>query len=442
MATPTVVQSKSKVQGEAQGYLDQALRKAARWASIEVVEELIQRGCRPVPKIMLELVARPEPLKVMKHLEEKHGLNVSASVVDQSGLCALSLAARKGDLDVCRYLVQKGANVNQADRSLQTPLFWAASKHHAEICQFLLSAGADNNHIDKWGYRPFFWAAHKGNLKGMEVLLQDTPIDMQTTSGWTPLFRATASSAKWLIDRGAQVNHVDNVRKQSAIFFAVSRNDQELVKVLLRHGADINLKDQYGQTCLFYAVTNGLLEMAKLLVEMKADIYIKDDGGRTATFFARNSGPAKAENTIRYVESLMVRDRPQDPHKKRRGRPAQVSSLAKAAAPHASAGGRRSNPPLPKPRRNVLRNPLAPPQRSNPPRSNPPRAATSTSTRKQQPPKQTAAVSTGASRKRKEARDDDKGPRKKYRYVQAETYAKLTSKQKKMLLQHCPYLAR
>ncbi|CAE7388398.1 unnamed protein product, partial [Symbiodinium necroappetens] len=74
----------------------------------------------------------------------------------------------------------------------------------------------------------------------------------------------------------------------------------ELVKVLLRHGADVNFKDIHGQTCLFYAVNAGFTEMTKLLVEMKADILIKDLGQRTATFYARKNGPLKAESAIRY----------------------------------------------------------------------------------------------------------------------------------------------
>ncbi|CAE7226584.1 kidins220b [Symbiodinium natans] len=393
---------------QAQAFLDGTLRRAARWASLEVIEELIQRGCRPVPKLVLDLVKRPDPitaLKVIKLLGDKHGVDVAAKVVDQSGACPLSLAARKGHLEMCRYLIEKGADVNRGDQNNETPLFWAASYHHAEVCQLLLDSGADNNHIDKFGYSPFWWAVHKGHLNVMEILLRDRSVDMQATNGWTPLFRATASSAQWLIARGAQVNHVDNVRKQTAIFFAVERNDMELVKVLLRHGADINFKDQYQQTCLFYAVNLGHTEMTKLLVEMKADILLKDLGGRTATDFARKNGALpRAESAIRYVEAMA--EPFEDKQKKRRGRPGQASPK-KAAGP--AAAGRRSNPPR----------------------------ASTTRKRNERPASQPAQGS-----KRKDSQEDDKGPRKRYRFVQAETNSKLTSKQKKLLLQHCPFLAR
>jgi len=43
------------------------------------------------------------------------------------------------------YLVEQGADVNCLDLGENTPLHWAAMRGHVEICKFLLDSGADRN---------------------------------------------------------------------------------------------------------------------------------------------------------------------------------------------------------------------------------------------------------------------------------------------------------
>ena len=59
------------------------------------------------------------------------------------GATALSFACDKGHVDVVRYLVDLGADVNVQDTFYEyTPLGWATSKKHVEVIEVLLAHGA------------------------------------------------------------------------------------------------------------------------------------------------------------------------------------------------------------------------------------------------------------------------------------------------------------
>jgi len=55
----------------------------------------------------------------------------------------------------------------------------------------------------------------------------------------------------------------------------------EVVKLLLEHGADPNVKNRDGKTPLHNAASEGHLEVVKLLLERGADPNVKDDDGNT-----------------------------------------------------------------------------------------------------------------------------------------------------------------
>src|SRR5579862_2170389 len=57
----------------------------------------------------------------------------------------------------------------------------------------------------------------------------------------------------------------------TALMWAASRADGELVTAMLRHGAKVNVADENGETALLAACTNGNLAIARALLDSKAD---------------------------------------------------------------------------------------------------------------------------------------------------------------------------
>lgn len=82
---------------------------------------------------------------------------------------------------------------------------------------------------------------------------------------------------KLLLDIDININFLN--KDVSLLHVATIKNNKDLVKILLTHGADINVKTNKGITPLMIASFQGNLELVKLLVENSADINMKSYQG-------------------------------------------------------------------------------------------------------------------------------------------------------------------
>jgi hypothetical protein len=78
----------------------------------------------------------PELIDVPEPLPARH------KPLSTEGYTALDWAARAGDLEVVRYLIARGANVNAADPMGWTPLHLAAREGHLPVVKLLVEHGA------------------------------------------------------------------------------------------------------------------------------------------------------------------------------------------------------------------------------------------------------------------------------------------------------------
>ena len=74
------------------------------------------------------------------------------------------MACRKGSLEIVKFLIEKGAEVNAQNVGRQTPLHLATIASHAEIVIHLLDHGVDHKIKDKEGHTAFEMAKFKPNL--------------------------------------------------------------------------------------------------------------------------------------------------------------------------------------------------------------------------------------------------------------------------------------
>ncbi len=96
-----------------------------------------------------------------------------------------------------------------------------------------------------------------------------------------------ASKIKYLIERGADVNAKEQYGN-TPLHWASIENRIELAKLLIERGADVNAKRNDEETPLHTASWKNRIETAKLLIEKGADLEAKCNKGKTPFDWARS----------------------------------------------------------------------------------------------------------------------------------------------------------
>uniref|UniRef100_A0A671LT55 Protein TANC2-like n=1 Tax=Sinocyclocheilus anshuiensis TaxID=1608454 RepID=A0A671LT55_9TELE len=174
------------------------------------------------------------------------------------GETALTAAAGRGKLDVCRLLLEQGAAVAQPNRRGIVPLFSAVRQGHWQIVDLLLNHGADVNMADKQGRTPVMMAASEGHLGTAEFLLaQGASLSLMDKEGLTALSWACLKGhlplVRALVERGAATAHADKSGR-TPLDLAAFYGDSEVVQYLVDHGAMIEHVDYSGMRPLDRAV--------------------------------------------------------------------------------------------------------------------------------------------------------------------------------------------
>ncbi|XP_023569879.1 protein TANC2 [Octodon degus] len=174
------------------------------------------------------------------------------------GETALTAAAGRGELEVCRLLLEQGAAVAQPNRRGAVPLFSTVRQGHWQIVDLLLTHGADVNMADKQGRTPLMMAASEGHLGTVDFLLaQGASIALMDKEGLTALswacLKGHLSVVRSLVDNGAATDHADK-NGRTPLDLAAFYGDAEVVQFLVDHGAMIEHVDYSGMRPLDRAV--------------------------------------------------------------------------------------------------------------------------------------------------------------------------------------------
>jgi TonB family protein len=117
----------------------------------------------------------------------------------------------------------------------------------------------------------------------------------------TPLMRAVrdgeSKEFKSLLKRGADINAKDSYG-WSALYYAVTRDDFNMVKALAERGADVNATDDLGDTVLMAAGRKGDARIVKYLIEKGADVNAKAKNGVTVLTLMKSYGKAELVEII------------------------------------------------------------------------------------------------------------------------------------------------
>ena len=185
-------------------------------------------------------------------------------------------AAEQGQLELLKNCLEKGVDINTTNRQGRTAIVNASLNKHYECVSFLISAGADINKQDQPCFNPFLLCCLNDDLTLLRLVLPAKPnLDLLTRFGGVGI---TPASEKGHVDivrellekTDINVNHTNFVG-WTPLLEAIVLNDggekqQQIVKLLLDHGANPHMTDKYGKKPLELAREKGYNEIAELLI--------------------------------------------------------------------------------------------------------------------------------------------------------------------------------
>ena len=199
------------------------------------------------------------------------------------GSSALIIAAHAGHVDVLRALLSHGPNLELKTRDRgYTALTLAVLEGHFEAAGCLCDAGASLESPDNWSLLPLHRAAHFGKTDAMTWLLEaGAYIDARKEDrGWTALHEACEfkrpASVKVLFDYGASTELRDGVHGVTALSLAANGACNDIIDLLIAHGANLNHMDSNGRTPLAEAAARGHTSTVRLLLERGAYVDTRD----------------------------------------------------------------------------------------------------------------------------------------------------------------------
>jgi cytochrome c len=146
-------------------------------------------------------------------------------------------AAKKGDIAAITAALDGGSKIDEVDSiGKATALYYSVTAGHLEATRFLISRGADVNHVSNWGV-PILNAAFKGHSEVLKLLLSN----------------------------GANPNSA--FKAETALHLAAEKGCLECVKILVEAGADVNALNRYREPPIHFAVKNGHSAVSDYLLE-------------------------------------------------------------------------------------------------------------------------------------------------------------------------------
>ena len=261
------------------------LMSAARSGNVESVRMLLDRGADvnarerykgqtalmwaaaerhpPVVKLLLE---RGADWKIRGFDRETKPPKLSAasaiSPIPRGGFTALMFAAREGDLESARIMLDAGVDINHGDVDNVTPLVAAIMNKQYTLSTFLIERGADVNIVDAGG-RTALYAM-------IDIRNEDwTAMPNRTTDDPLP----TIDVVKAIVDHGAklEVPLTRPLTVRSGMDFgdttlgagatpmmrAARAGDHEVIRLLLAKGANATLTTKSGTNALMFAAGIG-----------------------------------------------------------------------------------------------------------------------------------------------------------------------------------------
>ncbi|KIX06079.1 uncharacterized protein Z518_04053 [Rhinocladiella mackenziei CBS 650.93] len=333
--------------------------------------------------------SRAVSARTVKFLIKSHGLGVDAA--DKAGKAPVHYAARSGTLDGLQALEKQGAKFDIKDKDGNTVLHHAVRnvRRAPEILLYLLERkSVDINTRNRLGETPFLCAVRRGSVEAVKTLVkkkaktstktkkgetalhyvfrrsdtskelvelvleQDINLVMEDETGETALqiaLKAREASFDSMMAFLEKLGSDENTKKKiaatidtkgtdgmTALQFAAKHRKADVVKILLKYGADVTLTDKSGMTAACLAAARGHEAVVKSLLEGdRKKTQWKEKDGFSPLHIAARDGNVDLVNAIVGLIAIDLKDSQQRTPLRRavgRGHEAVVKTLLRKGA--------------------------------------------------------------------------------------------------------------
>ena len=265
------------------------------------------------------------------------------SYKEEGGESLLHIASLFNQVESVKLLLQYGAEINAKNNKLNTPLHYAcACSTSNEVVKLLIERGAEVNSLNEEGTTPIFNAVTQKNFDAINILLENNA-DINIVSekvGMTPLIAAITKAGRhhidlinFLIDKGADVNirinkyhppnQIELLHGATPLHIACKNlryidgnlnHYEEVIKTLIKRGAEINTVDFDGNTPLnvMYLDDRNYIDMVGYMLMKGANPTIENNDGVSPLSKAK----AKTYNCYNTVKLMKKYSKPKTTRKK------------------------------------------------------------------------------------------------------------------------------
>lgn len=244
------------------------------------VEEL-DRGLFGADWRPIHVAAQQGNIEALRILVEKGvDINVRTRFGQYNGETALNLALLNNQTTAARFLIDSGAILNLGNINGVRALEIATVNKDFDMVQYILNKGANPNNSNINKVTPLFVAVQNGSFDILKLLVSfGADVNYKSSNRSTPLFENVIISGnkkilEFLIENGADVNF-KNEMGDTALHWAVGKNDLEKVSILLSAGADPNIVSNLGYSPLQIATVNNNPKIVKELLRVNPVVNIR-----------------------------------------------------------------------------------------------------------------------------------------------------------------------